>query len=78
MLEFVYFVDDSKISKLLNKLSNYSTIFHWETSQLPAPTPQRPYNVSCEQNRYVTLPPTDGHDNSLIVLDDLMAQCTND
>ena len=30
--------------------------FHRETSPAPTPTPQRPYDVSREQNRYVTLP----------------------
>ena len=33
-------------------------VFHRETSQaqLPPPTPQRPYDVSRGQNRYMTLP----------------------
>ena len=47
-------IDDFKILKIFIKLSKFSTIFHRETSQ--APTPQRPYDVSREQNRYVTLP----------------------
>ena len=55
MLDFVYFV--WMISKYYIKLSKFSTIFHRETSQMPTPlTPQRPYNVSRGQNRYVTLP----------------------
>ena len=54
MLDFcILCIDDFKILKIFIKLSKFSTIFHRETSQAP---PQRPYDVSRRQNRYVTLP----------------------
>ena len=57
MLDFVYlYINDFKILKILNKLSKFFTIFHWETSQARPPTLQRLYDVSRGQNRYVTLP----------------------
>ena len=57
MLDFcTLFIDDFKMSEIFDKLWKFSTIFHRETSQAPTPTPQRPYDVSCGQNRYVTLP----------------------
>ena len=50
-------IDDFKILKIFIKLSKFSTIFHRETSQAQTPLPpQRPYDVSRRQNRYVTLP----------------------
>ena len=50
-------IDDFKILKISNKLSKFSIIFHREMAQAPPhPAPQRPYDVSREQNRYVTLP----------------------
>ena len=53
-------IDDFKILKIFNKLSKFSTIFHRGTSQAPDPPPpsppQRLYDVSRGQNRYVTLP----------------------
>ena len=32
-------IDDFKILKIFNKLSKFSTIFHWEMSQAPPPPP---------------------------------------
>ena len=62
MLDFVYFVaiHDFKKLKIFNKLSKFPTVFT-ETSQAPTPPPpppgpQRPYNVSRGQNRYVMRP----------------------
>ena len=53
-------IDDFKILKILNRLSKFSTILYRETSQAPTLPPhlppQRPYDVSRGQNRYVTLP----------------------
>ena len=54
MLDFcILCIDDFKILKIFIKLSKFSTIFHQETSQAPTPFPQRPYDVSRGQNRYV-------------------------
>ena len=47
--------DDFKILKFFNKLSKFFPIFHRGTSQVQ-PLPQRLYDVSRGQNRYVTLP----------------------
>ena len=50
-------IDDFKILKIFDKLSEFSTIFYRETSQVPTPpppplTPQRPHDVSRGQNRF--------------------------
>ena len=54
-------IDYFKILKNSIKLSKFSMIFHRETSQAPTPPiphspPERPYDVSRGQNRYVTFP----------------------
>ena len=50
-------MNDFKISKIFIKLSKFSTIFYEKRHrrQPPPPTPQRPYDVSRGENRYVTL-----------------------
>ena len=58
MLDFCLLcINDFKILKIFIKLSKYSAIFHRERHRHdpPPPHPQRPYDVSRGQNRYVTL-----------------------
>ena len=50
-------IDEFKILKFSNTLSKFSMISSRNvTGANPPPTPQRPYDVSRGQNRYVTLP----------------------
>ena len=51
-------IDEFKILKFSNRLSKFSMILTEKRhrSQPPFPPPQRPYDVSHGQNRYVTLP----------------------
>ena len=49
-------VDNFKILKIFIKLSKFSMIFKEKRHRRQPPTPQRPYDVSRGQNRYVTLP----------------------
>ena len=49
-------IDEFKILQFSNRLSKFSMIFIEKRHRCQPPTPQRPYDVSRGQNRYVTLP----------------------